>query len=1126
MTAGTHYKDPAPGEVENYLLSKGFRIYDKERGNEEFNFIVDCCFCGKTKHLSVGETTGRYKCWVCGITGNLYILKKHFGDGGIFTPSISVPATPKKSYAEELSENFQRADRDQPIWQAAKTFFQDRLLRNKEAIHYWENRGITLETLQSHEVGYWGKGLYEYLSAVMPAEQASEEKLEQAGLFKKNGKLKTKYHNFFVFPVYLGNRIVNLRFKPAPWAKWKSRTGEVITPKTMGIAGQIVFLYLSDLLKKGLKFVVICEGEPDTLTLIQAGIPAVGIPGAGNFKREWVDMFNGVEMIFAALDPDRAGENGFENIRLKFKAAGREVYKIELPAGKDVNDFFQSFDSGEAAKNSFLELMERAKERAISREAPAPQPAAEEFEEETESYYPPEEVSEFFEAAPEPEEQDEGLQEIFFRIGTPDSREITIIESATGTGKTHEITEAAIRIFRAGGQATIFTHTVHEARNYHQFIHASNSMADLSEKEKSAVIGLYTSEGITGEKIDEELKPIAISTFGYLGLRGETEHLFAIARKLITENRIVFVDESHSLFQKCQFNESLAGKYFYTPGRSEDEECHYRRRGRCPLLAPNEKNTINTKEREQEIQETCKNCLNCYNWRSPTEGRSYKRGYFAREISTVDLKREPEGLPEVLIPFAKGEGEYIQIGEDSTLYAAPLPAQIKPLKDISLLYPPEGNKTKEEPNRKKYLGTLLPFVYLPCMKIEKTIEMTELKDTIKVPSSPCQIPILSGVDSIPFRQVMKARQVIFTSATMPAEAIRLIKEIAAENGQEIEHYKNGEIPFTFDVTLLKTSAEFHSHSIAKIAAEVKKTNPEKRLFAVAATKTKAETLFRELAKLPEGIQHTLYFYEEDYKGVFTRRIGQKTTEDILLTYARSAIAKGENMPERTLCIVDCSQFIPQAAIGGILQEPETPIIEHQQRIIQENVTQIVGRLFRSELERIPGQTIEDHSKRIVIFLHGIPINRETKTPIPLELDRNLITQETYREYTGSQFISGTEKSPTNSIIKNIILALNGEEIPNQAEVDKQKVKEKSKENITPRKRKIYAAELQQGKEKRKQARQAAKEETLKERVMAAATAGESWSEVFVRLHIGRLTEAERKELRSWYILKKEFTPLL
>ena len=55
-------------------------------------------------------------------------------------------------------------------------------------------------------------------------------------------------------------------------------------------------------------YVVLVEGESDTQTLWYHKIPALGIPGASIWKAAWADHLDGIESIYAIIEPDQGGD--------------------------------------------------------------------------------------------------------------------------------------------------------------------------------------------------------------------------------------------------------------------------------------------------------------------------------------------------------------------------------------------------------------------------------------------------------------------------------------------------------------------------------------------------------------------------------------------------------------------------------------------------------------------------------------------------------------------------------------------------------------------------------------------------------------------------------------------------
>ena len=84
-------------------------------------------------------------------------------------------------------------------------------------------------------------------------------------------------------------------------------------------------------------FVMICEGEYDTLSAIDTGYPAVGAQGTGAFAATWTRLFGGAVVVIA-FDSDEAGILAAQGIRKWFRKHGDDAYILETPEGTDLND--------------------------------------------------------------------------------------------------------------------------------------------------------------------------------------------------------------------------------------------------------------------------------------------------------------------------------------------------------------------------------------------------------------------------------------------------------------------------------------------------------------------------------------------------------------------------------------------------------------------------------------------------------------------------------------------------------------------------------------------------------------------------------------------------------------------
>lgn len=87
-------------------------------------------------------------------------------------------------------------------------------------------------------------------------------------------------------------------------------------------------------------WIVATEGEIDALTWQMVGVPAVGIPGAKNWKDHWSNVFEDFSRVYLAEDGDSAGESLYEKMVHKIDQSVSSVIRMEMPDGEDSNSMY------------------------------------------------------------------------------------------------------------------------------------------------------------------------------------------------------------------------------------------------------------------------------------------------------------------------------------------------------------------------------------------------------------------------------------------------------------------------------------------------------------------------------------------------------------------------------------------------------------------------------------------------------------------------------------------------------------------------------------------------------------------------------------------------------------------
>lgn len=103
-------------------------------------------------------------------------------------------------------------------------------------------------------------------------------------------------------------------------------------------------------------FMILVEGPSDCHTLWFHGLAAVGAPSAGTFKEEWVDLLDGIPVIYVVVEPDRGGETVKERVA-KSKIRER-VRLVSLGEYKDPSGLY--LDDPERFKERFQTALDAA----------------------------------------------------------------------------------------------------------------------------------------------------------------------------------------------------------------------------------------------------------------------------------------------------------------------------------------------------------------------------------------------------------------------------------------------------------------------------------------------------------------------------------------------------------------------------------------------------------------------------------------------------------------------------------------------------------------------------------------------------------------------------------------------
>jgi len=135
------------------------------------------------------------------------------------------------------------------------------------------------------------------------------------------------YEGKLAIPYLTPNGVVDIRFRSL-----NADSG----PKYLSRPGANTHIYNIGALFTDSEYLVVCEGEIDTIVATQAGFTAVGLPGANNWKPFYSRVLADWSKILLFCDGDNAGREMAKNLSRELD----NVFPVFMPEGCDVNDVY------------------------------------------------------------------------------------------------------------------------------------------------------------------------------------------------------------------------------------------------------------------------------------------------------------------------------------------------------------------------------------------------------------------------------------------------------------------------------------------------------------------------------------------------------------------------------------------------------------------------------------------------------------------------------------------------------------------------------------------------------------------------------------------------------------------
>lgn len=198
------------------------------------------------------------------------------------------------------------------LLEASTQHYHEKLWQNEHALIYLKSRGLTSETINSFRLG------------------VVENPLAESG------------HDFMKdrisIPYITQTGVVQIRFRAIPYTGIPGDPEP--SPKMKGEPGVHTTIYNAIQLIHDTEVICVCEGEFDTISAVQAGLPAIGIPGAQAWQTVYSRALRYRKVVVLA-DNDDHGEGMKFAEKVQSDVRGARIKR--MPEGMDVNNYLVEF---------------------------------------------------------------------------------------------------------------------------------------------------------------------------------------------------------------------------------------------------------------------------------------------------------------------------------------------------------------------------------------------------------------------------------------------------------------------------------------------------------------------------------------------------------------------------------------------------------------------------------------------------------------------------------------------------------------------------------------------------------------------------------------------------------------
>lgn len=312
----------------------------------------------KTPSFSVSSEKQIYKCFGCGEAGNVitFIMKVKnltFPEAVEYLAKrANIPIDINDNNSKNKKSSYEKA---YGLNVEAARFFFGNLKKNRSAMQYLINRGITEKTIRSFGLGF-AEDDWTLLLRYLKRKGFTELDMLSAGLVIKSdkGTLYDRFRNRIIFPVFdhrgrvigFGGRVMD-----------DSKPKYLNSPETVVFKKGINLYGLNFAIKNNPdRYFIIVEGYMDCISLHQHGIKnAVASLGTALTSEQVRLMKRYADKAIIAYDSDLAGQAATLRGLEILKKGGFDVRVLTVPKGKDPDEFIRA-----NGKEAFYTLIKNA----------------------------------------------------------------------------------------------------------------------------------------------------------------------------------------------------------------------------------------------------------------------------------------------------------------------------------------------------------------------------------------------------------------------------------------------------------------------------------------------------------------------------------------------------------------------------------------------------------------------------------------------------------------------------------------------------------------------------------------------------------------------------------------------